>query len=70
MSMLWIKGHSGLTGNEMADLYANTAVEECIQTNITTMRDLKNEATNRLKIDWTPSLNMHYNKHITLTQQT
>ena len=50
--MILIKGHSGFPGNEMADFYAKMAVEEGIETNITTRRDLKNKATNILKIDW------------------
>ena len=45
LCMIWIKGHSGFPGNEMTDFYANMAVEEGIGINITTRRDLKNEAT-------------------------
>jgi hypothetical protein len=40
-------GHFGFTGNEMADLYAKKAMEVGQITNMTTIRDPKNEATKR-----------------------
>ena len=64
VSMLWIKRDSGFTGNEMANLYAKKVVEEGMQINVTTRRDLKNEATNGLKIDWNREWTDTQNKNV------
>jgi hypothetical protein len=42
-----IKGHSGFTGKEMAELYAKKAVKEGLITHITTRRDHKKQETKK-----------------------
>jgi hypothetical protein len=52
LSLVWIKGHTGFTGNEMADLYAKKAVKNRQITNIISRRDLKTEAKKRMINEW------------------
>jgi hypothetical protein len=78
VSLVWIKGHSGFTGNEMADLYAKKGSDGQI-INVTTRRDLKTEAKKRMmkecnecnlqKEDHTPQYNPHYNRNLGFTLQ-
>jgi hypothetical protein len=52
VSLVWIKGHSGFNGYEMADFYTKKAVKDGQIINITTRRDLKTEAKKRMMKEW------------------